>query len=78
MKRLLRLLGFEHQNGKGKGSHESWVRTARGQFRKVTVDCPKAPFSPFLIQSMASQAGLKVSEFYEAHRGNPPTGWPEN
>jgi len=39
-------------------------------FRKVTVDEPKAPFSHFLIQSMARQAGVSVKEFYQALDGN--------
>ena len=39
-------------------SHEDWVSNAGGYFRKVTVDCPKAPFSQDLISSMARQAGV--------------------
>lgn len=35
-------------------------------FRKVTLDPPKAPFTDFLIQSMARQAGVTVREFYDA------------
>lgn len=75
MKRLLRLLGFVHQ--KTKGAHEHYVHTlARGKFRKVTVDCPKAPFSHDLVHSMASQGGLTVDEFYDATDGDIPKGWP--
>jgi len=33
---------------------------------KVTVDCPKQPFTDFLVKSMASQAGVSVRDFYKA------------
>ena len=32
-------------------------------FRKVTVDKHIAPFSEFLVKSMAKQAGVSVKEF---------------
>lgn len=75
VKRLLRLLGFAAH--KSKGSHDQFVHElARSRFRKVTVDCPKAPFSHDLVHSMASQAGVSVDEFYDAADGNIPPGWP--
>lgn len=54
VKQILRNLGFVYRNTEG--SHENWVREGAPR-RKVTVDCPKAPFSDFLIGSMARQAG---------------------
>ncbi len=62
VKRILKNLGFAHRDTVG--SHEQWV--ADNPFRKVTVDCPKAPFSPFLTESMARQAGVTKKEFYAA------------
>jgi hypothetical protein len=50
-------------------SHEHWVATIDGKFRKVTVDCPKAPFSQDLITSMAKQAGMTKKKIYEIHFG---------
>jgi predicted RNA binding protein YcfA (HicA-like mRNA interferase family) len=63
VKRILAALGFSFRSQKG--SHEQWVREGT-PFRKVTLDCPKAPFSHFLIDSMARQAGVSVAEFYAA------------
>lgn len=31
----------------------------------VTVDCPKQPFGPDLVSSMAKQAGVSKAKFYE-------------
>ncbi|MBE0454851.1 MAG: type II toxin-antitoxin system HicA family toxin [Roseovarius sp.] len=64
VKQILKKLGFEPRPRKGT-SHEQWVRNTGGAFHKVTVDCPKAPFSPDLISSMAKQAGLSVKQFYD-------------
>lgn len=75
VKRLLKLLGFEPMPRTGT-SHEKFKCYARGQFRRVDVDCPKAPFSPDLIKSMASQAGLSKDEFYAAADGVVPRDWP--
>lgn len=76
VKAALILLGFTQRPGKG-SSHEQWViACARGKFRKVTVDCPKAPFSQDLIKSMASQAGLTKKELYAAVDGKKPHDWP--
>lgn len=65
VKRILTNLGFTARPGKGT-SHEQWTRESDGDFKKVTVDCPKAPFSQDLISSMARQAGVSKSDFYAA------------
>lgn len=65
VKRILRVLGFTARPGRG-GSHEQWVKDTPEGRRKVTVDCPKAPFSPTLIASMARQAGVSKAAFYDA------------
>jgi predicted RNA binding protein YcfA (HicA-like mRNA interferase family) len=65
MKRALKNLGFEYRNTEG--SHEQWVGTKPdGSFAKVTVDCPKAPFSQGLTKMMANQAGRTVAQIYAA------------
>lgn len=63
VKTILKNLGFEYREQRG--SHEQWVSNGK-PFRKVTVDCPKAPFSHVLISSMARQAGVSVRDFYDA------------
>ncbi|WP_245549531.1 type II toxin-antitoxin system HicA family toxin [Methylomicrobium album] len=60
---MLAYLGFVARPSKGT-SHEQWVKMENGRLYKVTVDCPKAPFSQTLIKSMAEQAGLKKKDFY--------------
>lgn len=65
VKEILKKLGFESRPKKGT-SHEQWVRKDPPPFRKVTVDCPKAPFSQILIASMAKQAGVSKKDFYAA------------
>lgn len=60
----LKKLGFEHRETRG--SHEQWVKDVDGRRYKVTVDCPKQPFSHDLIKSMAHQAGVSKREFYKA------------
>jgi hypothetical protein len=62
-----RALGFVPRKNKSGTSHEHWVATINGQFRKVTVDCPKAPFSADLIGSMAKQAGVSKKQIYEIY-----------
>ena len=57
-------------------SHEDWVATIDGVFRKVTVDCPKAPFSQDLIQSMAKQAGVTKKIIYDMHFKRAPAPKP--
>jgi len=72
------LLGFQQKPKKSGTSHDDYVGNFRNRFRKVTVDCPKAPFGHFLISSMASQAGLTRKEFYDAAGGKVPANWPGN
>jgi predicted RNA binding protein YcfA (HicA-like mRNA interferase family) len=71
-KEILKALGFTKRDRKkqSSGSHEDWVGTdSSGRFRKVTVDCPKAPFSQDLISSMAHQAGVNKAKIYEIYFG---------
>jgi predicted RNA binding protein YcfA (HicA-like mRNA interferase family) len=63
VKKILAHLGFIPRPTKGT-SHEQWVKEENGKLYKVTVDCPKAPFSQTLIKSMAEQAGVKKKDFY--------------
>ena len=56
----LKKLGFIKRKNKST-AHEQWV--AENPFRKVTVDKHTAPFSRFLVKSMAEQAELSVREF---------------
>jgi hypothetical protein len=72
-KSVLRQLGFEPRPMKSGTSHEDWIPADKtAKFRKVTVDCPKAPFSPDLIGSMAKQAGVSRSTIYDYHFGRLP------
>jgi hypothetical protein len=67
-KRILKALGFSPRPMKSGTSHEHWVAAAiDGKFYKVTVDCPKSPFSPDLISSMARQAGVTKKKIYEVY-----------
>ncbi len=68
-KSVLSKLGFVKRPKKAGTSHEDWVATINGVFRKVTVDCPKAPFSQDLIASMAKQAGVTKKIIYNYHFG---------
>ncbi len=65
VKAILKALGFEPRPQKGT-SHEQWVKRKDGALFKVTVDCPKQPFSHDLIRYMARQAGVSVNAFYAA------------
>ena len=65
VKQILKNLGFAPDRGRG-SSHEQWIKDERGRRWKVTVDCPQAPFSQFLIESMARQAGVTKRAFYQA------------
>lgn len=65
VKQILSNLGFEPRPKKGT-SHEQWVKTKGAMRYKVTVDCPKAPFSQDLIGSMSRQAGVTKKQFYAA------------
>lgn len=62
VKRILKHLGFSYRDQTG--SHEQWTRSNPPPFRKVTVDCPKQPFSQMLISAMARQAGVSKRAFY--------------
>jgi predicted RNA binding protein YcfA (HicA-like mRNA interferase family) len=66
IKRILTYLGFT-LNPRTGTSHEQWVKLENNKFHKVTVDCPKAPFRPDLISSMARQAGVSKKDFYAIH-----------
>lgn len=57
-------MGFEPQKQDGT-SHEPWKKIVNGKLYKVTVDCPKAPFSKTLVKSMAAQAGVSKKVFLQ-------------
>jgi hypothetical protein len=63
---VLKAIGLVAQPQRGT-SHQHWTGYYRSLYRKVTVDPPYAPFTWFLVRSMAAQAGLKKKEFYEIH-----------
>lgn len=65
VKTILKNLGFAPRPQKGT-SHEQWVKDEGGRRQKVTVDCPKAPFTHDLIRWMAQQAGVSKKAFYAA------------
>jgi predicted RNA binding protein YcfA (HicA-like mRNA interferase family) len=67
VKQILRNLGFKERPRKGT-SHEQWVKydSSGKLLGKVTVDCPKSPFSQDLITFMARQAGVSKKEFYDS------------
>ena len=67
VKRILKKLGFAQRPSKGT-SHEQWVKYSDDGklLGKVTVDCPKQPFGPDLLSSMAKQAGVSKKDFYAA------------
>ena len=65
VKTILKNLGFEARPRKGT-SHEQWVKDYGGKRYKVTVDCPKEPFTQDLIRYMARQAGVSKTKFYAA------------
>jgi len=67
VKKILAHLGFIPRPAKAT-SHEQWVKEENGRLYKVTVDCPKAPFSQTLIKSMAEQAGVKKKDFYRVFK----------
>jgi predicted RNA binding protein YcfA (HicA-like mRNA interferase family) len=65
VKSILKNLGFKPSPRTGT-SHEQWEKVENNRKFKVTVDCPKQPFSHDLIRYMARQAGVTVKEFYAA------------
>jgi predicted RNA binding protein YcfA (HicA-like mRNA interferase family) len=64
VKTILKNLGFEPRDQRG--SHEHWVQDRGGRRYKVTVDCPKEPFTKDLLRWMIIQAGVRKEEFYAA------------
>jgi len=68
-KAILRETGFAERPKKSGTSHEDSVATINGVFRKVTVDCPKLPFSRDLKSSMAKQASVTKKIIYDFHFG---------
>jgi predicted RNA binding protein YcfA (HicA-like mRNA interferase family) len=64
VKAVLLYLGFVLHRQKS-SSHEQWIKP--GHPGKVTVDCPKAPFSHDLIVYIAKQAGVSKKDFYTIH-----------
>jgi len=69
VKKILKAAGFAPAPNKSGTSHEHWKKVVGGKLYKVTVDCPKAPFSQDLISSMAKQAGMTKKQFYAVHEG---------
>lgn len=67
VKKIPAYLGFVARPQKGT-SHEQWFKEEKGRFYKVTVDCPKSPFSQTLIKSMAAQAGVTKKDFYRIYQ----------
>ena len=65
VKNILRNLGFKEGDQEGT-SHVHWRKVVDGRLYKVTVDCPKSPFTHDLIVSMARQAGVSRKQFYQA------------
>jgi len=65
VKKTLKKLGFDKSPSTSGSSHEQYKKVESGKMYKVTVDCPKAPFSQDLISSMARQAGMTKKEFYK-------------
>lgn len=67
VKDVLDSFGFRKRAPTSGISHESWVKVVNNRLFKVMVDCPKALFSPFLIKSMAKQAGLSKRQSFDRH-----------
>ncbi|PQJ95244.1 type II toxin-antitoxin system HicA family toxin [Chromatium okenii] len=66
VKRALKVLEFMPRPPHSGTSHEYWEKRVNGRLFKVTVDCPKAPFSLTLLDSMSAQAGISRSDLYRA------------
>lgn len=64
VKLALKRMGFEAQK-QNSTSHIHFKKVVSGKLFKVTVDCPKAPFSNDLVKSMAKQAGVDKRTFLE-------------
>jgi len=67
VKSCLVRLGFERRKQKSGTSHKQYVKIIKGELHKVTVDCPKAPFSEILLKSMAQQGGFKSYRQFVAY-----------
>lgn len=63
---ILTALGFAYT--RSAGGHDFYEAVRKGTKYKVTVDPHVAPFGPYLLQSMCSQAGCSRKEFYGATR----------
>src|ERR1700677_2526716 len=72
-KGILETLGFSPRPTRSGTTHEHWVATKHGRLYKVTVDCPKAPFSQDLISSIAKQAGVTKKIIYDIYFGRSST-----
>ena len=55
-------MGFV-QSTRTSTSHEKWTATINGVRKIVTVDCPKAPFTKYLLKNMVNQTGYSKKEF---------------
>lgn len=64
MKSVLGALGFTPRPQKAT-SHEQWVKGSGPDYKRVTVDCPKAPFTDGLLAMMLHQAGISKKDFYK-------------
>lgn len=60
--RALKALGFVQKAQKAT-SHTQWIRDEPGRRWKVTLDQHDAPYTRFLLKSIASSAGVSVQEF---------------
>lgn len=60
--RALRSMGFVQVAQKAT-SHTQWVKDCDGRRLKVTLDEHGAPYTRFLLKSIAKSAGLSVKEF---------------
>ena len=58
VKSILAKLGFVPRPRTG-SSHEQWVKTVGGSLYKVTVDCPKAPFSQDLVSRVDTSSARR-------------------
>lgn len=68
-------MGFEKAENKGT-SHEHYKKVINDKLYKVTVDCPKAPFSNMLLDSMARQAGISKRQLIAMAKNKKLKGHP--
>lgn len=66
--RALRALGFTQLPQKAT-SHTQWVKDSPGGRRKVTLDEHHAPYTRFLLKSIAHAAGVSAHEFVRIAKG---------